>query len=107
MTRLNPVPYAEWDKDVLMPMTGGRTIPPSNSISFLLNPPDLTEAFLTLSTHLAARSTLPPRLRELAVLRVAWRRRCRYEWAQRVPTARRKGVTGKEIAEVRAGSDTF
>lgn len=107
MTRLDPVPYAEWDKDVLMPMTGGRTIPPSNSISFLLNHPDLTRAFLTLSTHLAAKSTLPPRLRELAILRVAWRRRCRYEWAQHVLAAQRKGVTDKEIAEVRAGADTL
>ena len=98
MTRLDPVPYTEWDQDALMPMTGGRTIPPSNSISFLLNHPDLAKAFLTLSTHLAAKSTLPPRVRELAVLRVAWRRRCRYEWAQHLLTARRKGVTDEEIA---------
>ncbi|GCB52591.1 carboxymuconolactone decarboxylase family protein [Streptomyces sp. NL15-2K] len=107
MTRLDPVPYAEWDQDAIFPMTGGRTVPHANSISFLLNHPELTKAFLTLSTHLAAKSTLPAKLRELAILRIAWRRRCRYEWAQHVAGARRKGATEDEIAAVRAGADTL
>lgn len=106
MTRIGSVPYEQWDQDAISPMTGGRTIPHSNSIGFLLNHPELTRAFLTLSTHVGARSTLPPRIRELAVLRVAWRRRCRFEWAQHVLIARRKGVTDGEIAEVRDGADT-
>lgn len=105
MTRLEPVPYEDWDLDAISPMTGGRIVPHSNSISFLLNHPELTRAFLTLSTHLA-KSDLPPKVRELAILRIAVRRRSRYEWAQHVPAAKRKGATDEEIADVRDGADT-
>ncbi|MFI1035330.1 carboxymuconolactone decarboxylase family protein [Streptomyces sp. NPDC020951] len=107
MTRLPPVPYEEWDADVLRPLTGGRTIPPSNALGLLLNHPRLATAFLTFSTQLVYRGTLPARMRELAVLRVAWRRRCRYEWAHHVLMARQAGVSEEELAEVRQGADTL
>ncbi|MEV1069896.1 carboxymuconolactone decarboxylase family protein [Streptomyces sp. NPDC050263] len=106
MTRLPPVPYEEWDADVLRPLTGGRTIPPSNALGLLLNHPRLATAFLTFSTQLGYRGTLPARTRELAVLRVAWRRRCRYEWAHHVLMARQAGVSEEELAQVRQGADT-
>ncbi|MGW0582604.1 carboxymuconolactone decarboxylase family protein, partial [Streptomyces sp. NPDC002920] len=79
MTRVPPIPYEEWDADVLHPLTGGRTVPPSNALGLLLNHPRLAKAFLTFSTQLVYRGSLPARMRELTVLRVAWRRRCRYE----------------------------
>jgi len=66
--------------------------------------PALARAFLAYNRYLnGRRSTLPPRVRELAILRVAWRRRCRYEWAQHVRIAAKAGVTREEIALVRAG----
>lgn len=107
MTRLPPVPYEEWDAEVLRPLTGGRTVPPSNALGLLLNHPRLAKAFLTFSTQLVYRGTLPAKLRELTVLRVAWRHRCRYEWAHHVLTARAAGVTEKELEEVRQGSGTL
>jgi NAD(P)-dependent dehydrogenase (short-subunit alcohol dehydrogenase family) len=39
-----------------------------------------------------------------AAVDAAWRRRCRYEWAQHVRIARRAGVTEKEIDQIRAGA---
>ncbi|GGN36683.1 carboxymuconolactone decarboxylase family protein [Streptomyces fuscichromogenes] len=107
MTRLPPVPYEDWDAEVLRPLTGGRTIPPSNALGLLLNHPRLARAFLTFSTQLVYRGTLPDRMRELAVLRVAWRNRCRYEWAHHVPMARAAGVTDEEVEGVRRGADTL
>ncbi|MEU1180355.1 carboxymuconolactone decarboxylase family protein [Streptomyces sp. NPDC005820] len=106
MTRLPPVPYEDWDAEVLRPLTGGRTIPPSNALGLLLNHPHLARAFLTFSTQLVYRGTLPARTRELAVLRVAWRRRCRYEWAHHLLMARQAGVTEEELEQVRQGADT-
>ncbi|AVV45646.1 carboxymuconolactone decarboxylase family protein [Streptomyces sp. ID05-04B] len=107
MTRVPPVPYEEWDTEVLRPLTGGRTVPPSNVLGLLLNHPELAKAFLTFGTHLLYRSTLPARTRELTILRVAWRHRCRYEWSHHVSLARAAGVTETELEEVRRGAPTL
>lgn len=107
MTRLEPVPYEEWDEEVLRPLTGGRKIPPSNALGLLLNHPRLARAFLTFSTQLVYRGGLPPKLRELTTLRVAWRYGCRYEWAHHVLMARQQGVTDEELTEVREGAPTL
>ncbi|RAY17060.1 carboxymuconolactone decarboxylase family protein [Actinomadura craniellae] len=108
MTRLPLVPYEEWDTEALSVLAPGRKLPPSNALGFLANHPPLAKAFLTFNGHLLGRtSSLPVRDRELAILRVAWRRRCAYEWAQHVLIARKAGVTDEEIAAVRAGDDTL
>ncbi|MEV7015975.1 carboxymuconolactone decarboxylase family protein [Streptomyces sp. NPDC093991] len=107
MTRLSPVPYEEWDAEALRPLTGGRKVPPSNVLGLLLHHPELAKSFLTFSAHLLARNSLPERTRELAILRVAWRRECRYEWAQHVLIGRRAGVTEEELEQVRTGVDTL
>lgn len=102
MSRIEPVPYAEWDLDALSVMAPGRELPPSNVLGLLAKHPPLAKAFLTFNRHLLSRtSTLTPRVRELLILRVAWRRRCEYEWAQHVLIAPRAGVTQEEIEEIR------
>jgi AhpD family alkylhydroperoxidase len=106
-TRLPPLPYAEWDTDALSVIAPGRKLPPSNVLGLLARHPALARAFLTFNAHLLTESTLPARTRELAILRVAWRRSCRYEWAQHVLIARRAGVTDEEVAEIRAGAATL
>jgi 4-carboxymuconolactone decarboxylase len=76
-------------------------------LGLLARHPALARAFLPFSGHLLSRAALPARTRELVILRVAWRRRCRYEWAQHVVIARKAGVTADEIAGVRAGAATL
>ncbi|MEU0741235.1 carboxymuconolactone decarboxylase family protein [Streptomyces sp. NPDC006134] len=107
MTRLRPVPYEEWDAEALRPLTGGRAVPPSNVLGLLLRHPALAKSFLTFSAHLLVRNSLPEKTRELAILRVAWRRRCPYEWEQHVLIGRRAGVTEEEFEDVRAGAGTL
>ncbi|MEV0580229.1 MULTISPECIES: carboxymuconolactone decarboxylase family protein [unclassified Streptomyces] len=107
MTRLPPVPYEEWDAEALRPLTGGRRVPPSNALGLFMHHPALAKAFLTFNTHLLTRNSLPDRTRELVILRVAWRRRCRYEWAQHVLIGRRAGVSDEDLAQVRDGADTL
>lgn len=107
MSRLLPLPYAEWDTEALSVISGGRKLPPNNVLGLLARHPALARAFLTFNAHLLTASTLPVRTRELAILRIAWRRRCRYEWAQHVRIARRAGVTDEEIAGIRAGAATL
>lgn len=52
---------------------------------------------------LGPTSTLPPRDRELLILRTAWLCRAEYEWAQHVEIGRKAGVSEPEIERVKAG----
>ena len=63
----------------------------------LVRHPDLTESFLPFSTRLLVNSTLPPRLRELVILRVARRCDCVYEWTHHVRIAGKVGLSEAEI----------
>jgi 4-carboxymuconolactone decarboxylase len=106
VSRIQPLPYAEWDIEALSVISPGRKLPPNNVLGLLARHPALARAFLTFNAHLLT-STLPARTRELAILRIAWRRRCRYEWAQHVLIARRAGITDEEIAGIRSGAATL
>lgn len=105
--RIPPLPYDQWDTDALSAISGGRKLPPNNVLGLLAQHPALARAFLAFNVHLLTASALPARTRELAILRIAWRRRCRYEWAQHVQIARRAGITDEEIAGIRAGAATL
>jgi alkylhydroperoxidase family enzyme len=50
------------------------------------------------------KGALPPRDRELAVLRNAWLLRAPYEWGEHIRIAKRYGVTPEEIERVIQGS---
>ena len=50
-------------------------------------------------------STLPARIRELAILRVAHRRTCAYEWSHHVRMAKDEGITDEQIAAVQRFGD--
>lgn len=52
---------------------------------------------------LGPTSTLPPRERELLILRTAWLCQAEYEWAQHVHIGRKAGLTAEEIDRVRQG----
>src|SRR5206468_286774 len=80
--RLPPLPEDRWDdrtRDALRPLLPRQRRNPEGAgpaMSTLVRHPDLTEAFLGFSVYLLFRSSLPPRVRELAILRVAHRRGC-------------------------------
>lgn len=59
---------------------------------------------VALGGAILAEQQLSPRLRELAILRVADLSAARYEWAQHVPIAEAVGVTPAQIEAVEAGS---
>jgi AhpD family alkylhydroperoxidase len=102
VTRLAPIPYDSWDLDALADGAQGMKPPPVNVLGLFAHHPALARAFLAYNRHLTGRSsTVDRRTRELAVLRVAWRRRCRYEWAQHRSIAARAGVTDAEVAQLR------
>ncbi len=111
--RLPPLPADMWDEAVdqalaaMLPAERRNPRDASNVLSTLVNHPALTKAFLRFNVHLLYTSTLPPRIRELAILRVAHRRDCAYEWSHHAELAKREGITDDEIAAVRRGPDSW
>ena len=68
--------------------------------------PALAEVYLPFSTYLMRGSTLPPRMREVVILRVAHYRSCAYEWGHHVVAAQTLGMSDAEIADIQSGSPT-
>jgi 4-carboxymuconolactone decarboxylase len=106
--RLAPLPPDEWDDDVLsalrmMPEDRRNPVAAGNAIATFVNHPDLTRSYLTFSFYLLTRSTLAPRLRELAVLRVAHLSACAYEWAEHTAIGQKAGLTEDDIAALQRG----
>jgi 4-carboxymuconolactone decarboxylase len=65
--------------------------------------PALMRAHMQMGTVIFS-SQIPARLRELAVLRVAWVSGAPFEWGEHVNIAKRFGVTREEIERVTQGS---
>ncbi len=104
--RVPPLPESEWDahtREVLQPFAGEGRLP--NIFGTLANHPDLLKRWLVFANHVLGKSTLPPRERELAILRIGWLCRAGYEWGQHVLIARREGLSDDEIQRVKDGPD--
>ncbi len=105
--RIPPLRQAEWSEEQR------RTLEPAyrkggfyNLVGTLSRHPDASKRIGQVTAHvLGPTSTLPPRDRELLILRTAWLCRAEYEWAQHVLIARRAGVTDAEIERCREGPD--
>src|SRR5215510_10395278 len=67
----------------------------------LANHPDLVKHVYGLLTMLSSRNKLPTRLRELIIMRLAWRAGSDYAWFQHYRISTQAGVTPEEIVAVR------
>ncbi|PWS34590.1 carboxymuconolactone decarboxylase family protein [Falsiroseomonas bella] len=87
---LNPEDLDPADRDVL--------VRPVNLYRAMANAPGIARAFLGLANEIRHRSRLDPRLREIAILRIAWLTRSAYEWSHHVKIGRDFGVTDSDVA---------
>jgi 4-carboxymuconolactone decarboxylase len=106
--RVAPLPADQWDDAVhaalrMMPEERRNPVAAGNAVSTFVNHPDLTRSYLTFSFYLLTRSTLAPRLRELAVLRIAHLTSCAYEWDEHVVIGKNTGLTDHDIAALQRG----
>jgi alkylhydroperoxidase family enzyme len=76
----------------------------TNGIASMLHHPQLAERFLAFNGQLLWQPVLEPRLRELIVLRVAYRTRSSYEWVQHVKLSQRYDVTETEVEAIAAAA---
>lgn len=105
--RVAPVPVESWteeQREIAAPMLARG--PLINIFRTLLTHPAAAKAFLVWGGYILSRkSTLPPRQREIVILRTGFLCRSGYEWTQHVPIGRRAGLTDDEIARIKTGAD--
>jgi 4-carboxymuconolactone decarboxylase len=65
--------------------------------------PPIFQAHMEMGTAIFS-GAVPPRERELAVLRIGWLCRAPYEWGEHVDIAKRYGVSREEIERLTQGS---
>jgi 4-carboxymuconolactone decarboxylase len=117
-TRIQPLPRDEWGADAIAALrsafdestadrllaTGPDAPRMPNAFTMLMRHPALAGPFLTYNNLLLRTPAIEPRLRELMVLRVAFRTRSPYEWLQHVRLAPRWGITAAEIDAIADGT---
>lgn len=102
--RLKPIPQADWSDEVqkiLQPNVAQGSV--FNIFKTLAHHPDLLRRWLVFGNHVLFKSTLPPRERELVILRIGWLCEAEYEWAQHVKIGKDAGLTDIEIERIKAG----
>ena len=104
--RIAPLEAAECNdeqREILAPMArDGRLF---NIFKTMINHPKLMKRWSPFAWHILHKSTLTPRHRELAILRIGWRCRATYEWSHHVEIGKSVGLSDDEIARVTAGPE--
>src|SRR4051794_40661593 len=93
--RVGPLPSSERDERqaALVARAGGEL----GVFTTLVRNPDVFADFLTLGQRLLNLSTLDPRVRELIILRVAWRWGAPYIWSHHEPVGRSAGLAEDDL----------
>jgi len=102
--RIEPVKKESWaaeQRTLLEPLEkAGRLY---NVFTTMGNHAALASAWMTFATHILRRNSLPPRDREILILRIGWLCRSEYEWAQHVRIGKTEGLTNEDIRQIAAG----
>jgi alkylhydroperoxidase family enzyme len=97
--RIPPLPPGEWDErlEKVLSLSPGGTEEPMHIFATLARGgPDLFRGWMRFGAALLGGS-LPARLRELVILRTAYRFDGLYEWAQHIEMGEARGVTRDEM----------
>ncbi|MGE0045995.1 MAG: carboxymuconolactone decarboxylase family protein, partial [Hyphomonadaceae bacterium] len=102
--RLAPLEADAWtdEQRALLAPLGEK---PFNIFKTLARHPEAFEAFMAWGNYILSRkNTLPRREREIVILRIGFRCRAGYEWAQHAIIGKRVGLSDDEIARIKAGA---
>ena len=103
--RIHPLPPGERDAESRLLIDSIGSSATDNTFDTLVRHPNLLRQWMPFTVALAVTGVLPPRLRELAILRTGWLCRAEYEWGQHAVFARRAGISNQEIARVKSGPE--
>jgi 4-carboxymuconolactone decarboxylase len=102
--RIAPLPPGEWDSETREVLEGlqmdGQVY---NVFATLARHLKLFKRWLVFGDHTFSKSSLPPREREMVILRMGWLCRAEYEWGHHVAIGKQVGLSSDEIRRVAAG----
>jgi len=115
VTPLSPLPVEQWDDDARAVLTGylrrpelyltdTDPLPMPRVLGLLAHHLPLGEAWLAFNQVLVQKATIDAPLRELVILRVAWRTHSAYEWAQHTRIGQQAGLTVEQLHAVPDGA---
>lgn len=102
--RIDPVDKQDWTPEqqtLLEPLEKADRL--FNIFKTLANHPRLFGQWLPFATYILRDNSLPPRDREVLILRIGWLCQAEYEWAQHVLVGRRAGLTEDDFRRIRHG----
>jgi alkylhydroperoxidase family enzyme len=103
--RIAPLPEAQWTDEhkqrIAKFLSSGAR--PGNSFRTLLNVPELVDRTMTFYNYITQDSSLSPRVRDLLILRTAWLHGSDVIWRERVPFARKAGLSNEQIRNIAQG----
>ena len=95
--RLAPTTAADWDEETAALLSASGEL---NIFATLAHHPKLLKRWLVFGGHVLAKSTLPPRERELVILRTGWRCGSEYEFGQHTVIGLASGLDEADIARL-------
>jgi len=103
--RIKPLAESEWNAEQQRILNqfkapGRRMI---NLYPTMANHPKLMDRWLTFASYILMESTLPPREREILILRIGWLCQSEYEFGQHTLVGKREGLTDAEIKRITEG----
>jgi len=104
--RIHPQKESEWDEDARKLIEGFKKIskgPVTNIMATLANYSKLYNRWRVFGNHILFKSSLPPRDREILILRIGWLCQAEYEWGQHVIIGKRTGLSEEEIIKIIEG----
>ena len=103
---LNPSDMTPEVRDLVAPSGGAIGLDGvPNVIATLAQHPKLLKRWNVFSNHILFKSTLPPREREILILRIGWLCRAEYEWGQHVRIGKAAGLDDAAVARIKQGPD--
>jgi 4-carboxymuconolactone decarboxylase len=104
--RVPPLGESEWSEEQRKLVAAHTdTRPLLNLYATILNHPALYGPRLKFGSYLQRDSLLPPKTRELLIMRTAALTRAEYEWGHHVEAAQKAGFTDEEMRRIAAGPD--
>jgi len=104
--RINPVEEADWtssQRALLAPQVmRGRV---QNIFLTLAKHEALAKRWMVFANHILHKSTLPPRDREILILRIGWLCQSGYEWGQHVLIGLKSGLSEEDIENIKTGPE--
>ena len=103
--RIKPLAESEWNAEQQKLLNtrksaDGRII---NIYTTIVHHPKMADKWLTFAGYILRESTLPPRDREILILRIGWLCRSEYEFGQHTLVGKSAGLTPEEITRITKG----